>query len=316
MELQRIRNVFQATKYIELDKKSEEVSLFSRLFFIWIQKILKFGSNFKLEPEHTFPLPDKENVSSDNLSNYLENHNLFFAIILNNKAILTFSIFLSLLTVVLEFSGPVYMELLMDYIGQEEKPLKEGLILAGIFTLTSLVYPLICTQKNFFTELCAIRIRNSLFNLIYNKSLQSSNLSEELGINLLQVDVTKIYEFYWFLPYFISIPFQIGIAIYLIYKQVGNAVWIAIISILIAMFSNFLLRSTCSKSIDAIMKLRDERIQQSTQLLTNIKMIKAYSWEDYFFSKLTNIQEIEVSKMKSLNILYSCNLFYFWSLPS
>ena len=316
MELQRIRNVFRTTKYIELDKESEKISLFSRLFFTWIQKILKFGSTSKLEPEHTFPLPDIEKVSSDNLSNYLENHNLFFAIILNNKAILSFSIFLSLLTVVLEFSGPVYMELLMNYIGQDEKPLKEGLILAGIFTVTSLVYPLICTQKNFFTELCAIRIRNSLFNLIYSKSLQSSNLSEELGINLLQVDVTKIYEFYWFLPYFISIPFQIGIAIYLIYMQVGNAVWIAIASIFVAMFSNFLLRSTCSKSIDAIMKLRDERIQQSTQLLTNIKMIKAYCWEDYFFSKLSHIREVEVSKMKSLNILYSSNLFYFWSLPS
>lgn len=318
MELQTISKSSQVPKYSKLpsDQEPESASLFSQLFFTWVQKLLRIGSTSRLESEHAFPLPDSEKVTKDNLSSYLGKHRLFTSIILNNKIILAFGIILSFFCVFLEFSAPVFMELLMDYLGQDEKPLMQGVWLAGSFTIVSLAYPILSSQRNFYTELCAIRVRNSLFNLIYNKSLQSSNLPEGLGINLLQVDVTKIYEFFWFLPYIMSIPFQISFAVYLVYKQVGDAVWIAVGTIFFAMFSNFMLSSTCTRFTEKIMELRDARIDHSTQLLTEIKMIKAYSWEHHFFEKVSKIRNLEISKMRSLNVLYSCNLFYFWTLPS
>ena len=197
-----------------------------------------------------------------------------------------------------------------------EKSLEYGIFLAGSFTVLSLCYPIIASRQNFMVELLGMRVRNSLYNLVYNKTILSAYLPEGLGINLLQIDTTNLYEFFWFTPYIINIPLQIGIAIYLIYSEVGNAVWIAVIVMVLAMASNFLLSPTCKNANEKLMEIRDERMQHSTQLLTEIKMIKAYSWEEHFVDKIQNIRKAEVGKIRFLNILYSCNLFYFWSLPS
>ena len=178
----------------------------------------------KLEIEHAIPLPESENVKNEKLTHHLKTHKLFIAIIKSNFYLFALSIFLGMFSVLLEFTGPVYMELLIRYLSSEDKPLDYGLLLAGSFTVITLLYPGFNTQRNFYSELMGIRVRNSLYNLIYNKTIMSTNLPEGLGVNLLQVDVNKIYEFFWFFPYLINIPIQIGIAIYLIYSQVGNAV--------------------------------------------------------------------------------------------
>lgn len=315
MELQTISKSGQFQKYVPLQPEATQ-NCWSKLFFTWIHKVLYLGSSTRLENHHAFPLPFSEMVTNDNLNLYIQNHRLFTAIVLNNKKILSLGIILSFICVLLEFSGPVFMQLLMEYIDKDEKPLSQGVYLATAFTAATFSYPIVFCQRNFYTELTSIRIRNSLFNLIYNKSLNSANLPEGLGINLLQVDVTKIYEFFWFLPYILSIPFQIIFAVYLVYRQVGNAVWIAVGTIFVAMLSNFLLSPTCGRFYDKIMTLRDQRVECSTQLLTEIKMIKAYSWENHFVEKITGVRKLEISKMRVLNVLYSCNLFYFWALPS
>ena len=46
---------------------------------------------------------------------------------------------------------------------------------------------------------------------------------------------------------------------------------------ILAMLGNFLLSGTCKKANEAMMEIKDLRMQNSTQLLTEIKMIKAYN---------------------------------------
>ena len=315
MELQDLTKGRQEPKYFPLEAESE-ISCFSKIFFTWIHKVLTLGTQIHLEREHTFPLPKHEEVTNERLTWALGHYRLFFAVIRSNLSIFISSTVLCTLAVLMEFSGPVYMELLIDYINSPDKPFSYGLLLAASFTAITMCYPIINTQRNFNSEIMAMRIRIALYNLIYNKTILSTNLPEGLGINLLQVDVTKIYEFFWFAPYIMNVPLQLGIAIYLIYSQVGEAVWVALATMVLAMIGNLLLSGTCKRANEAIMGIRDERMEHSTQLLTEIKMIKAYSWEDHFVEKIQGIRKAELSKMRFLNLLYSCNLFYFWSLPS
>jgi hypothetical protein len=44
-----------------------------------------------------------------------------------------------------------------------------------------------------------------------------------------------------------------------------------------AMIINLLLARTCKKLNEDLMKIRDQRMEASTELLTEIKMIKAYN---------------------------------------
>lgn len=315
MELQELgKKKKQEPKYLPIEEPSP--SWYSVIFFGWAYSLLKKDSKAPLENDDVTPLPSHEKVVNESLSKEIKRHSLFFSMVKSQWKYFLLNILLGTVSVLFEFSGPVYMQLLIQYLTQDEKPLNTGVILAGSFTFICIVYPIIDTQRNLAAVMMGTRVRNSLYNIIYNKTISSINLPEGLGVNLLQVDVTKVFEFFWYFSYFFNTPLQIGIAIYLVHNQVGNAVWVAIATMFIAMAANFSLSGTCKRLNESIMKIRDERMENSTQLLTGMKIIKAYSWEQHFAEKINEIRTKELSKLKILNTLYAINFLYFWILPS
>lgn len=314
MELQDFAKSKYKSNYTRIPEV-EVPSMISKILFTWMNPLL-FTKKLKLGISDTFPLLDSEKVANENLSKNLEKHRLFYSIIRSNICILSLTLFLDTISMLLEFTSPIYMQLLLEYLSSEDKPLTYGFLLLISFTLISLCYPFIESRGNFLNDVTKIRIRNSLYNTIYNKTLISANLPEGLGINLLQVDVNNIEEFFEFLPYVINTPLEIFIATYIIYNQVGSSVFAAMGTIFIVMIANLLLSSTCKRLNDSLMQIRDERIEISTQLLTEMKMIKAYNWGSYFYTRINNIRKKELSKLKHLNVLNSINEFSFWILPS
>ena len=94
---------------------------------------------------------------------------------------------------------------------------------------------------------------------------------------MLQVDTGKITRCFEYNEFVFNTPLQLTLAIYIIYNQVGSAAWIGVGTMAIAMTVNLALSSTCKKLNEVLMKIRDQRMEKSTELLTEIKMIKAYS---------------------------------------
>lgn len=315
MELQDIRTGKKEPKYVALPMEKSP-SCLSRLFFTWIYPLLKVCKEVTLENDHTFPLPEGERVAHENLSDYLLKHGLLYALIKANWKLLVLSVVAGNILVLLDFSGPIYMGLLIEYLSDPNRTQQKGLILAGSFTVLCLLYPVVSNNLSFYNQLLSLRVRNSIFNTVYNKTLESQNLPEGVGVNLLQVDTSKVTNCFVSNGYLFNTPLQLTLAVYLIYSQVGNAVWIGIITVVSAMVVNFLLASTCKRLNEQVMEIRDVRMEKSTELLTEIKMIKAYSWETTFLNKIQVTRKAELGKTKILNALYSLNIFYFWTLPS
>lgn len=222
MELQDLKKLRSQDKYFVFNS-DQPSSLFSLIFFVWVYPIIKLSKSVTLENENTFPLPDSEKVINENLSETLKKHELFYSLIKCNSRILLFCILSGNIVVLLEFSGPIYMELLIDYLTSKAS-LSYGLFLAITFTIISFVYPLILNFQSFYLNILCLRIKNSIYNIIYNKTLTSTNLPEGLGVNLLQVDTNKVINCFNYNGYIFDTPIQIGLAIYLIYRQVGFAV--------------------------------------------------------------------------------------------
>jgi ABC-type multidrug transport system fused ATPase/permease subunit len=296
--------------------KYSKSSSFSRLFFCFIYPVLKLSTTIRLEKEHSYPLPNSENVKNEKISPLTLKSSVLSSILKSNWKLLIFSIISGNIIVLLEFSGPVYMELLIKYIEDSNRDEQYGILLASSFTILTFAYPIISSNRSFYNELLTLRVRNGLFNLVYNTTLQVFKVPEGTGVNLLQVDTSKICRCFSYSGYFFNAPLQITLAIYLIYRQVGNAVWVGLGTILVSMLVNFLVTSTCKKLNEQVMKIRDNRMEKSTELLTQIKMIKSYSWESSFLEKIQKIRKQELQKVTVLNILYSLNIFYFWTLPN
>ena len=291
-------------------------SLISSILFLWTHALLFLRSSKSLSNDDTLPLFPSEKVVNEKLTGSLQSHRLFSAIIYSNLWSILKSLVLEVIVVLLEFTNPIFMQLLLAYLSSDTKDLQYGIGLAVSFTVLTTTYPVLSAHREFISELIQIRVRNSLYNVIYNKTLSSTSLPEGLGINLLQVDVEIIEDFFGYFAALITLPLEIIISAVLIYQQVGNAVFVAIGIILVAMLGNVLFSSTCKKSNEELMKIRDNRIENSTQLLTEIKMIKAYNWQHYFSKRINGIRAKELGKVRFLNILESFNRFCFWTLPS
>ena len=295
---------------------SEHPSVLSRITFFFIYPLLKLSGSLNIETSHAYPLPSSENVTKERLSDLTKSHSFLYSVLKCNWKLLLFSILSGNILVLLEFSGPVYMEWLIKYIDNSNRTQKEGIILGVSFTIISLLYPIVSSNRGFYNELLTLRIRNAVFNLVYNQTLACSKMPEGTGVNLLQVDTAKITRCFSYNGYLFNAPLQIFIAVFLIYRQVGNAVWVGLGTIVFSMFVNFLITGTCKKLNEQVMKIRDNRMDRSTELLCNIKMIKSYCWESSFLTKIQEIRKNELHKTAILNALYSLNIFYFWTLPN
>lgn len=295
---------------------NEKPSFLSKLTFLYIFPLLRLSGIIGIQNDHAYPLPESENVLNEKLSRLTKSHSLLYSVIKCNWRLLLFSIISGNILVLLEFSGPVYMELLINYIKDPDRTTNQGLLLGISFTFLTVMYPIVASNRSFYNEILTLRIRNSVFNLVYNETLACATVPEGIGVNLLQVDTTKITRCFSYNGYLFNSPLQISIAIFLIYRQVGNAVWAGVGTILFSMFINFLITGTCKKLNEQVMKIRDGRMERSTELLSNIKMIKSYCWESSFLTKIQEIRKNEMHKTAILNALYSLNIFYFWSLPN
>ena len=68
-----------------------------------------------------------------------------------------------------------------------------------------------------------LKVRNSLYTLIYRKGINSHSMSSGQGVNIIEVDVKNIQNFFWQLSYIVLIPLQIFVSMVFIIRQLGNA---------------------------------------------------------------------------------------------
>ena len=299
-----------------IPREASKPSFFSRLFFTWIYPVLLIDPTTKLTNEDTLPLFASEQVIHEQLTKNLNKSHLFFSIVRANLRSIVTTFFFNFLRILAMFKNPIFMKLLLDYLNSDEKPLDYGIFLAASFTLASILDPIIQTQIEFQMEMREIRVRNSLYNVIYNKTLGSTSLSEGMGVNLIEIDTETVKVFFRWLPLIPLIPLEIVIGTIIVYQQVGSAVFLVYGLVFTAMIGNIVFGTTCKRTNEEIMKFRDRRIEESTQLLTEMKMIKAYNWQNYFSDRINSIRHAELRKIRFLNVLNAANAFYFWALPS
>ncbi len=63
------------------------------------------------------------------------------------------------------------------------------------------------------------------------------------------------------------------------------------------------------------MKVKDARVKQTNEILSGIKVLKLYAWEQYFMQKLQAIREIEIGFIKMSAYLLSGTAISFNAAP-
>ncbi|KAG0271985.1 Multidrug resistance-associated protein 1, partial [Linnemannia gamsii] len=155
--------------------------------------------------------------------------------------------------------------------------------------------------------------------MIYRKSLKLSPQSRQKSTvgeitNHMAVDAEKLSLGFNLMPLILVIPTELIVGCFLLYRILGWSLCAGfavffIITPIQGKFVGFL-----SDYEEDKMGRMDTRVRMMSEVLSNIKIVKLYGWEDAFRKKIDGLRGLEIKAEKSIATLRSCFAIFFSSI--
>ncbi|KAF9946186.1 Multidrug resistance-associated protein 1, partial [Mortierella alpina] len=201
--------------------------------------------------------------------------------------------------------------------GREPPELQYGFLLAFAMFLSTITSTLLSAKALEKIILIGVRARAASVAMIYRKTLKLSPQARQTSTlgqitNHMAIDAQKWIIASNYMPLLITVPFELAIGIYLLYRILGWSLLAGLAVVGISMPIQGKLATFMTDFANAKLKRMDERLRLMTEILTNIKIVKLYGWEDAFREKIDaiRVQELHARRMLAtitsiLTILFS-----------
>ncbi|KAF9129912.1 hypothetical protein BGW39_003647 [Mortierella sp. 14UC] len=328
----------------------EQANLCSRLCFYYMQNIFSTGYRRPLLDEDIadqMPKHLRTQHSFSILSRMWESHkqkrrakgktpNLMLLSLRAFGAKLVPVTLVSLMQSVLEYSQVLLLGVLLDYITKSttsgttvataggleggRPPIEYGIILAVGLFLSTFLATLASGQFFQTSNVLGIELRTALIGLIYQKSLVLSPGARQRSTvgeisNHMSVDVERIGFAVIAIPMSISSAFEIVLAIYLLYSRLGPSSLTSVGVILLIIPMQGLMAKVVNKAKDRKLEAMDNRIRILTEVLSSIKTVKMYSWENAFRKRVARFRATEIKYLRHMGVAFAFMCIMFSSLP-
>ncbi|KAG0037262.1 hypothetical protein BGZ82_002861 [Podila clonocystis] len=319
----------------------DKANLASRVTFHYLQPIVSKGFKTPLGPQDIvgmMPGHIKTEFSHDRLNNKWQAHvakrkakgvkpGMFWTIVRaygwSWLPVFTFRILASTMTYVL----PQLLNELLAFIDTYRpesptppQPVGLGIILAFGMFVASVLSSFFMAQYFQVSMNVGIEIRTALIAMIYRKSLKLSSAAKQKSTageinNHMSVDAERWPDAITFLPMYISIPYELCIAIWLLYNQIGWAVFAGIATIILLMPVQAFIAKFFTKNKALKLEAMDQRIRLMNEVLSGIKIVKLYGWEDSFRDRINLYRNREVATLRKIGVVFSFMSIIFQSVP-
>jgi hypothetical protein len=171
-----------------------------------------------------------------------------------------------LLNDALNFSGPLLLNQLVQFVESKESKLKDGIGYALALFFTSLLSSCINIHfTNAMNKLC-LRIRAALISLVYRKSAtvklnELNKFSIGQVVNYMSIDTGNIVNAFPSFHSLWSLPVQISITLYLLYQQIGISFLVGVAFVIILIPINKFLCDFIGKVQSKLMVFKDKRVK-------------------------------------------------------
>ena len=330
-------------KRIQFSKKMEEINknkdfysnanFFSRLIYYWAYKMIKLAKKVNLNSKHLGKLIGK------NSSQTFINKTYYVYNTLNYKsarrcsllktilrANLNYVISVVLLGLFITGLNVISINLFRLYIKQfnDDSKTRDFKFLQIIgFSFLSVKLIIVFTSKQLSEYMNYIGFKSSieLNCLIFDKVLKSSPSSTkemaESGeiLNFVQVDSHKLTMLMMQSPTAICIPIMIIAYSYMLFKFLGWSFIFGLIVLIFFVFLNFILMRKFKRHQKLRQKRIDDRLKVTTETLFNLKVLKLYSWENYFLEQIYEKREEELKEANRIFQIQNLNRTLLWFSP-
>ncbi|KFK38644.1 hypothetical protein AALP_AA3G141700 [Arabis alpina] len=227
----------------------------------------------------------------------------------------------ALIYTVASYVGPALIDTFVQYLNGRRQYNHEGYVLVSTFFVAKLVECL--SQRHWFFRLqkVGIRMRSSLVAMIYEKGLTLSSNSKQGStsgeiINFMTVDAERIGNFSWYMhdPWMVLV--QVGLALWILYRNLGLATIAALISTVIVMFMNIPFGKMQERFQEKLMEAKDKRMKSTSEIIRNMRILKLQGWEMKFLSKIFDLRNSEEGWLKKYVYNSAVISFVFWGAPT
>ncbi|KAF8636372.1 hypothetical protein AX17_003557 [Amanita inopinata Kibby_2008] len=325
---------YSGTGKVQVENPILTANIFSKWSFAWLTPLMQKGSAQYITENDLPPL--RPNDESKNLgcrlSEALKRHSLWKALFVAYGQPYAAAAFLKLVQDCLAFLQPQLLRWLLAYISHYQgarlgnlqdgtnPSWLEGLSIAFVMFMAAVIQTVTLNQYFQRAFETGMRVRAGLVTAIYEKALFLSN--DERGrasgdiVNLMSVDTTRLQDLCTYGLIALSGPFQIILAFISLYDLLGWAAMVGVAIMIISIPLNTFIARVLKKMQEQQMKNRDKRTRLMSELLSNIKSIKLYSWEFSFMRKILetrNNQELRM--LRKIGIVTSCNMALWSGIP-
>ncbi|KAG0196526.1 hypothetical protein BGX33_001562, partial [Mortierella sp. NVP41] len=306
----------------------EKANLCSRVSFHYLQHLITEGYKRSLQGtdvQGMMPPRVKTQYSYTRISQKWDNHVskrkakgkepfLFGFVLMSFGWQWVYVVFLRILASGLIFVAPQLMSLLLDFITSNESESPQaaslGFILVFGMFFSTMASSIIDGQFNQRVIVMGIEARTALVSMIYRKALKLSPVAKQTETpgeinNHMSVDCERWNLAFPELPYWFSIPLEVAIATWLLYRQLGWSSFGGIGSVIVIMPMQIWIASVLAKVRDEKLTAMDNRIRLINEVLSGIKIVKLYGWESSFRDKIAVFREKELSVLHKMGVTFS-----------
>ncbi|XP_066034710.1 ATP-binding cassette sub-family C member 10 isoform X1 [Chamaea fasciata] len=220
----------------------------------------------------------------------------------------------------LGFSGPLLLNLLVNFMESRQEPLSHGVLYAlGLFA-GSFLGALLRNQFSYETNKMALMVRGAIISAIYRKALRVSGTSLAcftVGeiVNFMSTDTDRLVNFCRSFHELWSLPVQLAITLYLLYQQVGMAFLGGVALALLLVPVNKIIANRIMMNNQKMLKHKDTRVKLMTEFLCGIRVIKFYAWEKHFSTRINACRAKELQKLRAISYLDALCVYMWAALP-
>ncbi|XP_050731824.1 ATP-binding cassette sub-family C member 10-like [Eriocheir sinensis] len=220
----------------------------------------------------------------------------------------------------LGYAGPLLLHQLVTFVEQKEAEVVWGWVYAGSLVGASLIATFCSIHFNYQIAKVNLKVRAAVISTIYRKVLQVSTAS--LGVlstgeivNLMSTDTDRIVNFVQSFHALWSLPLQLTVTLYLLYRQIGIAFLAGVaVTVVVVPVNKWLANRIGILSVE-MMSYKDRRVGLMSEVLTMIRMVKFNAWEATFKSRINDERFGEIKALAGRKYLDAACVFFWATTP-
>ncbi|GKZ28606.1 hypothetical protein AbraIFM66950_010288 [Aspergillus brasiliensis] len=298
----------------------EEVKgFYSRAFFWWVNPLLFLGFKHSISVEE---LPHLDRALSVNelhrkfsakWASMPKTHNnmLAYCVVRTFRASIFHSFLARLFRIGLVYTQPFLISRLTIYVGQDNLSKDVGYGLIGAFALVFILKAVVnCLYEHYIFRLIT-QIRGALVSAIYDKTLELKydEYSDSTALTLMSNDIDNIASGIQNVHEVWASPIEVGIALYLLQRQVAWAAAIpAVLSVAVFHLTHLLSKSAPGRQKIWMQAVR-ERVAFASSYLDASVTIKMLGLQNHFSTMLQQLRIDELERQsKFRHLMVKMNL--------